>query len=113
MSSRRKSKEGSESIKMERSYRTAREARLDRELFEALQERLVIRGSGWLITSQSGSRVYPSTGTMEDLDEVEYIVGKRKEIAVCINDLIQEGKIEMKLCDDGERRFFLARFGTA
>lgn len=93
MSSRRKSKEVSESIKMERSYRTAREARLDRELFEALQERLVIKGSGWLITSQSGSRVYPSTGTMEDLDEVEYIVGKRKEIAVCTMILFKKGKL--------------------
>ena len=50
---------------------------------------------------------------MEDLDEVEYILGKRKEIAVSINDLIQEGKIEMTLGDDVERRFFLARFGTA
>jgi hypothetical protein len=99
-------------MKMERSYATAREARLDSELFEALQERLVTSGGGWLITSQSGSRVYPRTGTMENLDEVEYIVGKRKEIAVCINELIQEGKIETRVGDDGERRLFLATFGT-
>jgi hypothetical protein len=113
MSSRRKSKEASERMKMERTYATAREARLDSELFEALQERLVRRGGGWLITSQSGSRVYPKTGTMDDLDEVEHVVGERKAIAACINEFIQEGKIEATVGDDGERRLRLATFGTA
>ena len=98
---------------MERFHPTANEARLDNELFEALQERLVKIGSGWLITSQSGSRVYPSTGTMQDLDEVEYVVSERKKIVACINELIQEGRIETSVGDDGEILLSLATFGTA